>query len=152
MERLGSCGFVWLFMCASIAALVCTLAPGRAAALDRGTRHSSSEYERASRALPEFCRQWQSKLEQRGKDQAELLEWQDREGWQTATYRGYSPIQSCTCKLMDGVPVGELTYKTVEYYLAGHTVEEARHARPIVAGSTNTIEIVRWKDGRWVYQ
>jgi hypothetical protein len=89
---------------------------------------------------------------ERERHQAELIEWQDREGWKTATYRGYSPIQSCTCKLKDGVPVGEITYNTIEYYLAGHTVDEARHAHPIVAGSTTTTEIVRWNDGKWEYK
>src|SRR5579885_3211798 len=122
-------------------------------ALARSSKDAvTADYERAARALPEFCREWHSKLEERVSEQADLMEWQDREGWKTATYRGYGPIESCTCKLQDGVPVGEITYQTIEYYLAGHTVEEARHARPIVAGRTHTIEILRWKDGRWVYE
>ena len=113
---------------------------------------SSTEYERAARSFPEFCRAWQRKLDEDAKNQKNLLQWQDRDGWKTATYSGYGPIRSCTCKLRDGVPLGRITYEEIEYYIAGRTVVEARNAQPIAAGSTNTIVILRWEKGRWNYK
>jgi hypothetical protein len=157
MERHRSFGFGHLAICALITASLGAASARTAIAHEHGaarsSRHSDSvDYERAAQALPQFCREWHSKLEQRVEDRGEVMEWQDRSGWKTATYQDYGPIESCTCKLQHGVPVAEITYKTIEYYLAGHTVDEARHARPIVAGSTNTIVILRWKDGRWIYE
>lgn len=139
--------------------LVCAVAswPAEASAgqhddLTRISNHSNPEYEVACRALPEFCREWQLKLDARAADQMDRLEWQDREGWKTATYSGFGPLQSCVCKLEDGTPVGKLTYDTIEYYIVGRTLEEARHAHAILAGRTKTLEIIRWTNGKWIYQ
>jgi hypothetical protein len=162
MEKFCWSTALWITFCALLSSTVVCAAAMRPVKAESSTPDHGivrawchpppAEYERAARALPEFCRQWNSKLREREKDRSELIEWHNREGWKTASYRGYGPIQSCTCKLRDGVPVAEITYKTIEYYLAGHTVEQARQAHPIVAGSTNTTEIIRWNDGKWDYQ
>jgi hypothetical protein len=158
MGRLYVFGSVDLAASAVLVAMACAAAVGPAYAQTptaedalKQTSHavSSTEYEQAARSFPELCHAWQRKLDEDARNQKNLLQWQDREGWKTATYSSYGPIQSCTCKLRDGVPLGRITYEEIEYYIAGRTVEEARNAQPITVGSTNTIVILRWENGRW---
>ena len=108
------------------------------------------KFDHAALAFPDFCRDWQRKLHDRELNNLENISWKDQNGWKTATYVSYSPVKSCSCKRSTGgVPIGELTYQETELYLAGRTVEEARHASPKPVGITNTTEIFRWDSTKW---
>jgi hypothetical protein len=107
-------------------------------------------FDRASESFPAFCRDWERKLHDRELNNLENINWKDENGWKTATYVSYSPIKTCNCKRSTGgVPIGELTYQETELYLAGRTVEEARHTAPKPVGITNTTEIFRWDRTKW---
>jgi hypothetical protein len=107
-------------------------------------------FERASQLFPAFCKDWERRLHDRELNNMETVSWKDQDGYKTGTYLAYSPIKTCNCKRSTGgVPIGELTYQETEYYLAGHTVEEARHAPPKTVGVTNTTEIFRWDRTKW---
>ena len=108
------------------------------------------KFDHAALAFPDFCRDWQRKLHDRELNNLENISWKDQNGWKTATYVSYSPVKTCSCKRSTGgVPIGELTYQETELYLAGRTVEEARHASPKPVGITNTTEIFRWDKTKW---
>jgi hypothetical protein len=107
-------------------------------------------FDHAAVSFPDFCRDWQRKLHDRELNNLENISWKDQNGWKTATYLSYSPVKTCSCKpSTGGVPIGELTYQETEFYLAGRTVEEARHAQPKPVGITNTTEIFRWDKTKW---
>ena len=107
-------------------------------------------FERATEAFPAFCKDWERKLHDREVNNLDTLTWEEHDGWQTTTYVGYSPIKTCECKRShQGVPIGELTYQESQFYLAGKTVDEARHAKPKVVGITKTTEIFRWNRTKW---
>jgi len=107
-------------------------------------------FDRASESFPAFCKDWERRLHDRELNNQESVSWKDQDGFKTGTYLAYSPIKTCNCKRSTGgVPIGELTYQETEYYLAGRTVEEARHAPPKLVGVTNTTEIFRWDRTKW---
>lgn len=109
-------------------------------------------FRRASRAFPTFCKDWGSKLHNREVNNLEHVAWHEQHGWETGTYVAYSAIKTCNTKRSTGgTPIGELTYQEHKYYLAGHTVEQARHAEPKLVSITNTTEIFRWDKTKWVY-
>ncbi len=113
---------------------------------------SSSLYREAERAFPAFCREWERKLRQREQDNLANLRWSERNGYQTATYVGYGPIESCVCKRSaKGQPVGKIVYREMVYYLVGRTVEEAKRSQPKLIGSTDTVELFNWSGHRWEY-
>ncbi len=116
-----------------------------------GAGHTGDpNFDRASDSFPAFCKDWQRRLHDRELNNLENITWKDENGWKTGTYTAYSPIKSCNCKhSTGGVPIGELTYQETEEYLAGRTVEEARHAQPKAVGITNTTEIFRWDKTKW---
>jgi hypothetical protein len=107
-------------------------------------------FDRASDSFPAFCKDWERRLHDRELNNEENVTWKDQAGYKTGTYLAYSPVKTCACKRSTGgVPIGELTYQETEYYLAGRTVEEARHASPKPVGITNTTEIFRWDRTKW---
>lgn len=107
-------------------------------------------FDHASDSFPAFCKDWQRRLHDRELNNVENISWKDQNGWKTGTYLAYSPVKSCSCKRSTGgVPIGELTYQETEEYLAGRTVEEARHSQPKAVGVTNTTEIFRWDKTKW---
>jgi hypothetical protein len=113
-------------------------------------RSGDDAFDRASESFPAFCKDWERKLHDRELNNLENIDWKDQNGWKTATYLSYSPIKTCNCKRSTGgVPIGELTYQETELYLAGRTVEEARHTDPKPVGITNTTEIFRWDRTKW---
>ncbi len=117
---------------------------------DTAPRAGDSAFMHASETFPAFCKDWQRRLHDRELNNLENISWKDQNGWKTGTYVSYSPVKSCNCKhSTGGVPIGELTYQETEYYLAGRTVEEARHAQPKAVGITNTTEIFRWDKTKW---
>jgi|SRR5579875_3494973 len=127
------------------------LSPDVAAQMRRATRADMKLYMRAAQAFPAFCKDWERKLHDREINNLQNLTFHFKDGWQTGTYISYSNVKSCNCKTADGVPIGELTYQETEYYLAGHTIDEARHAKPKPVSVTNTTEIFRWDKTKWDY-
>ena len=51
-------------------------------------------------------------------EQSDSLNWQEKSGYETASYVGYSPIKTCECKeSAEGIPLGKVTYDEENYYL-----------------------------------
>ncbi|HLH78497.1 MAG TPA: hypothetical protein VKV28_16980 [Candidatus Binataceae bacterium] len=119
---------------------------------DAHARAADILYLRAVNAFPSFCQDWGRKLQSRDVNNVDNVSWRAKDGWETGTYIVYSPIKSCNTKrAANGQPIGELTYQETEYYLAGHTITEARHAQPKPVSVTNTTEIFRWDRTHWDY-
>lgn len=109
------------------------------------------QFEIAKAAFPGFCADWQRKLKARESDNAAHINWRVQNGTETGTYVGYSPIDSCVCKqASNGIAIGELTYKELDYTLTGKSVDDARHAKPQV-NAVPTREIFSWDKGKWFY-
>ena len=109
-------------------------------------------FERASAEFPGFCRDWERKLRDREVNNLANLAWSERNGYETASYVGYGPIEKCQChESRQGVPIGELIYKEIHYYLVGKTKDEAKRAKPKTVGEINTLEIFSWDRNRWFY-
>lgn len=109
-------------------------------------------YERASSELPAFCRDWERKLRDREVNNLSNIAWKERSGYETATYVGYGPIEQCKChESRQGIPIGDVSYEEIEYYLVGKTIDEAKHAKPKPVGQTKTLEIFSWERNKWFY-
>jgi len=120
--------------------------------LSAAERAALGKFERARAAFTGFCKDWEAKLSQRERDNLAAIEWKLQNGWAVGRYLGYSKIRSCTCKQSPrGQPVGELTYGEMNNYLAGKTVDEAKHAAPKSTLATETIEIFGWGKKGWEY-
>jgi hypothetical protein len=120
--------------------------------LARLTPIQRRKYEQASEVFPSFCRDWERKLHDRETDNIAHIAWQQRGGYETASYVGYGPLESCTCKeTPSGVPIGKLIYEEYSYYLVGKSLDEARQAKPKLVGQTNTLEIFSFEQDRWFY-
>jgi hypothetical protein len=110
------------------------------------------EFETAFRRLPSFCQDWQSKLHERELNNLAHLTWQEKSGYETATYVGYGKVDGCLCKeSAEGVPIGKVTYDEYQYYLVGKTLNEAKGAKPKLTGTTHTLEIFSWDKEQWFY-
>jgi hypothetical protein len=110
------------------------------------------KYESAAATFPAFCQDWERRLRERELDNLTHVAWQQRNGYQTATYVGYSKVESCETKpAVHGLAIGKLRYEEESYYLVGKTIDEARQATPKLIGVTNTLEIFSWEKNRWFY-
>ena len=110
------------------------------------------EYQKAASTFSQFCQDWQGKLRDREKFNLSKLVWTSKNGFETATYTGYSNIQSCTTKeSAQGFALGKLSYEEITYYLVGKTPDEALKAKPQDTGEIRTTEIFRWDKGKWFY-
>ena len=110
------------------------------------------EYEHAAESFRSFCRDWEHKLRDRQLNNLTNIAWEERAGYETATYSTYGKIETCECKMSRQlIPIGKLTYKEMNYYLVGRTIDEAKRAKPKLIGTTNTVELFTWKNGRWSY-
>ena len=110
------------------------------------------EYKTASAEFPGFCKDWERKLHDRETNNLGHLTWQEKDGYETATYTGYGPVQKCEChQSSDGYSIGKVTYDEFQYYLVGKTTDEAKHAKPKVTDSTATTELFRWDKNKWFY-
>jgi len=129
----------------------------RKVGLKHASRHSSmtaepGSFETARAAFPAFCSDWERKLKDRERANLSAMRWEEKEGWQTGYYLGYSNILTCECKQSaKGFPIGTLTYTELHYYLVGHTLDEAKAAKPQPVAHTDTTELFRWDRDRWVY-
>jgi hypothetical protein len=119
------------------------------ASLSTLARH---EFETAFRKLPSFCQDWQNRLHEREISNLANLRWQEKNGYETATYVGYGKVDGCQCKeSAEGVPIGKVTYDEYQYYLVGKTLNEAKAAKPKLTGTTHTLEIFSWDKEQWFY-
>ena len=110
------------------------------------------EFKTASAEFPGFCKDWERKLHDRETNNLGHLTWQEKDGYETATYTGYGPVQKCEChQSSDGYSIGKVTYDEFQYYLVGKTPDEAKHAKPKVTDSTATTELFRWDKNKWFY-
>jgi hypothetical protein len=110
------------------------------------------EFETAFRKLPSFCQDWQSKLHEREINNLAHVAWQEKNGYETATYVGYGKVNGCLCKeSAEGVPIGKVTYDEYQYYLVGKSLNEAKVAKPKLTGTTRTLEIFSWDKEQWFY-
>ncbi len=110
------------------------------------------EFKKAAAVFPAFCKDWERKLHDRELNNENHIAWQMKDGWETATYVGYSPIQKCEChQSRDGYSIGRLTYEEFSYYLTGKTPDDAKHTKPTVVESTATTELFRWDKNKWFY-
>jgi hypothetical protein len=120
--------------------------------LTYGTRAERRLYARATAAFPDFCQDWARKLRVREEDNLNALNFQEKSGYETASYVGYSPIKTCECKeSAEGIPLGKVTYDEQDYFLEGKTVDEAKHSSPKLVGITHTLEIFSWDKEKWFY-
>jgi hypothetical protein len=125
---------------------------GAAQALNPAMMHALKEFQVASAAFPDFCRDWARKLSVREHDNLGNIKWAMHDGIETGSYVGYSSIDSCTCKqASNGVAVGVLTYKEFDYTLTGKSVEEAKHATPHATTVVPTREIFAYEKGKWFW-
>jgi len=109
------------------------------------------KWNQAVAALPSFCGEWQRMLHDREVNNLAHLQWQQKQGYATATYVGYGKILGCKAKESEeGVPLGKVVYEERDYYLAGKTPADAE-AHPQLMRTTNTLEIFSWEKDRWFY-
>jgi|SRR5579875_1509248 len=125
------------------------------ASVEQFTFHSAAEksrYEHAASLFPSFCQEWQRLLHDREVNNLAHLNWQLRQGYETATYTGYGQVESCDTKeSVEGIPIGKITYEELSYYLAGKTINDARNAKPKVIRQVHTLEIFSWDKNKWFY-
>lgn len=120
--------------------------------LTEGTTAERRLYARAAAAFPHFCQDWARMLRDRETNNLSSLNWQEKSGYETASYVGYSPIKTCECKeSAEGIPLGKVTYDEESYYVVGKTIDEAKHNAPKIVGITHTLEIFSWDKNKWFY-
>jgi hypothetical protein len=116
-----------------------------------GNTRERARYAEAAAKFPSFCQDWARMLHDREVNNLDHLSWQERNGYQTASYTGYGKIESCECKESEGIPIAKVSYQEITYYLAGKTVDDAKHAVPKLVGQVNTLEIFSWEKDKWFY-
>jgi hypothetical protein len=110
------------------------------------------EYKIAAAKFPGFCKDWERKLHDREVNNENHIAWQMKDGYETGTYVGYSPVEQCEChQSTDGYSIGRVKYDEFKYYIAGKTPDEAKHAKPKVTDDTATTELFRWDKEKWFY-
>jgi hypothetical protein len=125
---------------------------GAAQALNPAMIRALKQFQVASAAFPDFCREWAHKLSVREHDNVSSIKWLMHNGVETGSYVGYGAIDSCTCKeATNGVAVGVLTYKEFDYTLTGKSIEEAKHATPHATAVVPTREIFAYEKGKWFW-
>ena len=110
------------------------------------------EFRKASALFPDFCKHWEKDLHERETNNLSKLIFTEKDGYETATYTAYGKVAACEShQSKDGYSIGKITYEEFQYYLAGKTRDEARHAAPKTVSDTHTTEIFRWDNGKWFY-
>jgi hypothetical protein len=110
------------------------------------------EFRKASAQFPDFCKHWEQDLHEREVNNLSKLQFVSKEGYETATYTAYGKVAACEShQSKDGYSIGKITYEEFEYYIAGRSQDEARHAAPKTVSDTHTTEIFRWDNGKWFY-
>jgi hypothetical protein len=110
------------------------------------------EFRKASALFPDFCKHWEQDLHDRETNNLSKLKFNEKDGYETATYTAYGKIAACEShQSKDGYSIGKITYEEFEYYIAGRSRDDARHAAPKTVSDTHTTEIFRWDNGKWFY-
>ena len=110
------------------------------------------EFRKASALFPDFCKHWEQDLHERETNNLSKLIFTEKDGYETATYTAYGKVAACEShQSKDGYSIGKITYEEFEYYIAGRSQDEARHAAPKTVSDTHTTEIFRWDNGKWFY-
>jgi len=110
------------------------------------------EFKKAAALFPGFCKHWEQDLHDRETNNLSKLKFILKDGFQTATYTAYGKVAACEShQSRDGYSIGKITYEEFEYYIAGKSEDEARHAAPKTVSDTHTTEIFRWDNGKWFY-
>ena len=110
------------------------------------------EFRKASALFPDFCKHWEQDLHDRETNNLSKLKFIPKDGYETATYTAYGKVSGCEShQSKDGYSIGKITYEEFEYYIAGKSEDEARHAAPKTVSDTHTTEIFRWDNGKWFY-
>jgi hypothetical protein len=110
------------------------------------------EFRIASAQFPDFCKHWEQDLRDRETNNLSKLKFVPKEGYETATYTAYGKVSGCEShQSKDGYSIGKITYEEFEYYIAGRSQDEARHAAPRTVSDTHTTEIFRFDNGKWFY-
>lgn len=110
------------------------------------------EFRKASAQFPDFCKHWEQDLRDRETNNLSKLKFVPKEGYETATYTAYGKVSGCEShQSKDGYSIGKITYEEFEYYIAGRSQDEARHAAPKTVSDTHTTEIFRFDNGKWFY-
>jgi hypothetical protein len=109
-------------------------------------------YRRAASAFTVFCHDWERLLHEREVNNLEHLSWRKDGGLEMATYTGYGKVESCQCKeSKEGLPIGKILYREMNYSIAGKTIDQARHSLPKLTHEISTMEIFSWDKGKWFY-
>src|SRR5581483_820764 len=67
------------------------------------------EYRQAAAIFPSFCKDWERKLRDREVNNIQHIVWRLENGYQTAIYTGYGPIESCeTHQSPQGFSIGKI--------------------------------------------
>ena len=115
-------------------------------------RRLDREYQQAAALFPAFCKDWEQKLRDRETNNIEHLELKLENGFETALYTGYSPIEKCeTHQSPQGFSIGKLSYEEFHYLIKEKTLDEAKHSKGTKVDDTHTTEIFRWEKGKWFY-
>lgn len=110
------------------------------------------DYQQAAALFPSFCKDWERKLRDRETNNVAHLIWKLENGFETALYTGYGPVESCEAHQSDqGFSIGKLTYEEFHYLIKGKTMDEAAHSKATPVDDTHTTEIFRWEKGKWFY-
>lgn len=110
------------------------------------------EFKKASALFPSFCRHWEQDLHDRETNNLSKLTFVPKDGYETATYTGYGKVNQCEShQSKDGYSIGKISYEEFEYYIAGKSEDDARHAPPKAVSDTHTTEIFRWDNGKLFY-
>ena len=110
------------------------------------------EFSKAAALFPDFCRHWEQNLRDRERNNVAKLNFNEKDGYETATYTGYGRINGCEAhQSKDGYSIGKLSYEEFVYYVVGRTKEEARSAVPKAVSDMHTTEIFRYENNKWFY-
>jgi hypothetical protein len=124
--------------------VLATLSPER--------RRLDREYQQAAAMFPSFCKDWEQKLRDRQANNIEHLMLKLENGFETALYTGYGPVESCeTHQSPQGFSIGKLSYEEFHYLIKEKTLDEAKHSTGTKVDDTHTTEIFRWDKGKWFY-
>jgi hypothetical protein len=119
--------------------------------LKRLTAAERRKWNSAIASFPGFCNDWDRMLHDRELNNLSNLQWQEKSGYETASYTGYGKVEGCQAKeSTEGIPIGKVTYEEIKYYLTGKSIDDAK-SHPQLLGKTNTLEIFSFEKDRWFY-
>ncbi len=125
--------------------------PAADAAPKARRRKARDSIDTALATFESFCGEWQRMLREREANNLNKLVFLEQGEYQTATYKGYGTVDTCSCREVKGFAIGKLSYDEFDYHIVGKTPEEAKSSKPKVSAITRTTEIFRWERGKWFY-